>query len=177
MAWREYFHLFHDYFPNCFLLIDWSIAITNIVCCEKRMQILSHKRSFLLKYGTWIWKESHLALCTVTYFVVTTNNQPECQPNIIGVVSPESGVATINVSLGDVIQRLKLPVGTYNYELFYKGSNCSVNVYIKGKLSSNIQVLWLWRNKANNYWSSYLLISAVKTDSLTHRALKLKKKR
>ena len=64
---------------------------------------------------------------------MTTNNRLECQPNIIGVVSPESGVASINVSLGDVIQRLKLPIGIYDYELFYKGSNCSVNVYIKGK--------------------------------------------
>ena len=65
--------------------------------------------------------------------VVTKSSATECQQGTIGVISPESGLATINVSLGDVLQRLKLPIGTYGYELFYKGSNCSVNVYIKGK--------------------------------------------
>ena len=66
--------------------------------------------------------------------VVTKSSATECPQDTIGVISPESGLATINVSLGDVLQRFKLPIGTYGYELFYTSSNCSVNVYIKGKL-------------------------------------------
>ena len=70
--------------------------------------------------------------------VVTKSSSSDCPQDIFGIVSPESAVATINVSLGDVLERLTLPIGSYAYELFYKGSNCSVNVYIKGKIYNSL---------------------------------------
>ena len=64
--------------------------------------------------------------------VVTTISTAECPPDIIAVISPESRVATLRVSLGDVIHRLKLPVGSYDYDLINNGNNCSLKVEIKG---------------------------------------------
>ena len=64
------------------------------------------------------------------YFLETKISSSKCPQDTIGVISSEGGVATINVS---VVQRFKLPIGTYDYELFSKSSNCVVNVYIKGK--------------------------------------------
>ena len=64
--------------------------------------------------------------------VVTTSSRAECPPDIIAVISPESRVATLRVSLGDVIHRLKLPIGSYDYDVINNGNNCSLKVEIKG---------------------------------------------
>ena len=74
---------------------------------------------------------------TVVYWfflrlVVTTSSRAECPPDIIAVISPESRVATLRVSLGDVIHRLKLPIGSYDYDVINNGNNCSLKVEIKG---------------------------------------------
>ena len=60
--------------------------------------------------------------------VVTVSSRAECPPDIIGVVSPGSRVATLRVSLGDVIHTLNLPIGSYDYN----GNNCFLKVEIKG---------------------------------------------
>ena len=65
-------------------------------------------------------------------FVVSTSSTAECPPDIIAVISPESRVATLRVSLGDVIHRLKLPIGSYDYDVINNGNNCSLKVEIKG---------------------------------------------
>ena len=36
------------------------------------------------------------------------------------------------MSLGDVIHRLKLPIGSYDYDVINNGNNCSLKVEIKG---------------------------------------------
>ena len=64
--------------------------------------------------------------------VVTTSSRGECPPDILAVISPESRVATLRVSLGDVVHRLKLPIGTYDYDVINIGNNCSLKVEIKG---------------------------------------------
>ena len=64
--------------------------------------------------------------------VVSTSSLAECPPDIIAVISPESRVATLRVSLGDVIHRLKLPIGSYDYDVISNGHNCSLKVEIKG---------------------------------------------
>ena len=56
-------------------------------------------------------------------FVVSTSSTTECPPDIIAVISPESTVATLCVSLGDVIHRLKLPIGSYDYDVINNGNN------------------------------------------------------
>ena len=65
-------------------------------------------------------------------FVVSTSSTAECPPDIIAVISPESRVATLRVSLGDVIHRIKLPIGSYDYDVINNGNNCSLKVEIKG---------------------------------------------
>ena len=64
--------------------------------------------------------------------VVTASSLAECPPDIIAVISPESRVATLRVSLGDVIHRLKLPIGSYDYDVINNGNNFSMIVKIKG---------------------------------------------
>ena len=64
--------------------------------------------------------------------VVSTSSPAECPPDIIAVISPESRVATLRVSLGDVIHRLKLPIGSYDYDVINNGNNFSMIVKIKG---------------------------------------------
>ena len=73
--------------------------------------------------------------------VVTTSSTAECPPDIIAVISPESKVATLRVSLGDVIHRIKLPIGTYDYEVYNNGNNCSLKVEIKGNYNVVISYL------------------------------------
>ena len=115
--------------------------------------------------------------------VVTKSS--DCPQDTTGVVSPESAVATVNVSLGDVLQRFKLPIGTYTYELFYKGSNCSVNVYIKGKIYNGLALTFcsdiqhpntVVMNRHNKQYLKLLtaqpnkqLLTALKKDFLTHK--------
>ena len=36
------------------------------------------------------------------------------------------------MSLGDVIHRLKLPIGSFDYDVINNGNNCSLKVEIKG---------------------------------------------
>ena len=55
-----------------------------------------------------------------------------CPDDINGLISPESGVATIDVTLGDMKLRIRRPIGTNQYEVFNKGDNCSLTVNIKG---------------------------------------------
>ena len=74
---------------------------------------------------------------TVAYYfllllIVTTSSRAECPSDIIAVISPESGVATLRVSPGDVIHRLKLPIGSYDCDVINNGNNCSLRVEIKG---------------------------------------------
>ena len=64
--------------------------------------------------------------------VVSTSSAAECPSDILAVISPESRVATLRVSLGDVIHRLKLPIGSYDYDVINNGNNCSLKVEIKG---------------------------------------------
>ena len=64
--------------------------------------------------------------------LVSTHSTAECPPDIIAVISPESRVATLRVSLGDVIHRLKLPIGSYDYDVINNSNNCSLKVDIKG---------------------------------------------
>ena len=66
--------------------------------------------------------------------VVSSNSTAECPPDIIGVISSGSRVATLRVSLGDVIHRLKLPIGSYDYDVINNGNNCSLKVDIKGNI-------------------------------------------
>ena len=56
-----------------------------------------------------------------------------CKPAITAVVSPMSKVATFSLRLGEIVHRLSLPVGTYDYETFNKDTNCSLKVEVKGE--------------------------------------------
>ena len=71
------------------------------------------------------------------------SDKSDCPPDkVIEVTSPENGVATIDVTLGDIKLRIRRPVGSYQYEVLTKGDNyCSLTVDIKGKLSASFYVL------------------------------------
>ena len=62
------------------------------------------------------------------------SDKSDCPPDkVIGVTSPDNGVATIDLTLGDIKLRIRRPVGTYEYEVLTKGDNyCSLEVNIKG---------------------------------------------
>ena len=69
-----------------------------------------------------------------TYSDMQQSDKLDCPRNkVIGVTSPENGVATVDVTLGDMKLRIRRPVGTYQYEVLTKGDNyCSLTVDIKG---------------------------------------------
>ena len=70
----------------------------------------------------------------INYLDKQQSDNSDCPPdNVIGVTSPDNGVATIYVTLGDIKLRIRRPVGTYEYEVLTKGDNyCSLLVNIKG---------------------------------------------
>lgn len=70
---------------------------------------------------------------TVTdFFVVELNST--CPDTIRRVVSPATGLADVDLSRNGLRQKIKLPIGSYQYELMFKDLNCSVKIEIKGNV-------------------------------------------
>ena len=49
-------------------------------------------------------------------------------------MSPESGFADLDLPIGGITHRMKLPIGTYWSELIGGDEPCNVTVEIKGKM-------------------------------------------
>ena len=66
------------------------------------------------------------------FFVVELNST--CPDTIRRVVSPATGLADVDLSRNGLRQKIKLPIGSYQYELMFKNLNCSVKIEIKGNV-------------------------------------------
>ena len=86
-----------------------------------------------LTYNIIMW---WLIILVFPHFVLFLDSQKHeklsCPPAITAVVSPMSKVATISLRLGEIVHRLSLPVGIYDYKTFNKNTNCSLTVESKG---------------------------------------------
>ena len=66
------------------------------------------------------------------FFVVELNST--CPDTIRRVVSPATGLADVDLSRNGLRQKIKLPIGSYQYELMFKNLNCSVKIEVKGNV-------------------------------------------
>lgn len=72
-------------------------------------------------------------LFLVNYFQIATNSGPEDCPGIVRkIVSPVSGLSSLDVTLDGATYRLELPVGAYSYHTMGNYENCSSTIEIKG---------------------------------------------
>ena len=57
-----------------------------------------------------------------------------CPDTIREVVSPATGLADVDLTIEGITHRMKLPVGSYQYEIVGGDNPCNVIVEIKGML-------------------------------------------
>ena len=56
----------------------------------------------------------------------------DCPSSVIAVTSSDTGLADFDLHLDEVIHRMKLPEGNYQYETLGGDQPCIVNVQVKG---------------------------------------------
>ena len=67
-----------------------------------------------------------------TLFSGTLGKAYGCPDDINQIASPESGLAYVDLSVAGIVQKMELPVGTYQYERTVKDKRCQFTVFIKG---------------------------------------------
>ena len=61
-----------------------------------------------------------------------------CPDTIREVVSPETGLVDVDITINSVTHRIKLPVGNYQYERIGGEYPCQLNVHIKGTINLSL---------------------------------------
>ena len=83
-----------------------------------------------------------------------------CPDTIREVVSPETGLADVDITINSVTHRIKLPVGNYQYERIGGEYPCQLNVHIKGTI--NLSLLPTLQEE-NFDWNSNFMVLSIKT--------------
>ena len=84
---------------------------------------------------TLIWLFMNADNLNVTpLFFSDFNNSQVCSAGKEYVLSSSSsGEGSLDITCGDVIHRLRLPIGTYKYDKIQEDYNCSTTVKVKGR--------------------------------------------